>query len=46
MTHRIIQYIQRMRSIRRWAVENNDSIMYNMVNDEVQWWKKVLQRII
>lgn len=39
---RIINYINRMRAIRRWGRENDDSIIYQLANSEVQWWKITL----
>jgi len=38
----ILRYIQRMRRIRRWGLENDDPIIYHIANEEVQWWKRIL----
>ncbi len=43
---KIIKYINRLRDMRRWAREHDDPKMYNMVNDEIQYWKKILVLLV
>lgn len=43
---KILKYIKRMRAIRRWGLEHNDMDIYNTANHEVQWWKRVVRRMM